>query len=89
MSLVPAEWHNEYLGESDPGEVWTLKVEHDCITIGHPFVVTIDAKQDLDSGDGGNVLICLSPKTAREVATALLVYARFADQSNARIEAER
>lgn len=83
MPIVPHEWTNEYRGESEPGEVWTLEVEHDLMKDGHPFVVTVVARQDDDEGHA-DTCICLCPQKAREVATALLVYAHLAEQENER-----
>lgn len=81
--IVPCEWENEYHGEFDPGESWTLKVEHDRMADGKPYVVTVEAVQG-DEIEQVGLLICLSPGKAREVAAALLVYAHLAEQANDR-----
>lgn len=84
MSLVPHEWENDAVGEGDPDEAWKLGVEHDMMKDGHPFVVTIHGWQEDDEDGRTDFCLMLSPGKAREVATALLVYAHLAEQENRR-----
>lgn len=62
----------------------TLKVENDYFEVHGEQCVVVDA---IDSGDA--VVVCLTPTQAREMASALIVYAFFVDRTNAaRAEAD-
>lgn len=71
-------WEGEFEGWS-----WSLEVEHDRFSTDEPFVVSVGA-MDEDEDGKSETLLCLSPIQAREVAAALLVYANFAEEANAK-----
>jgi len=83
MTLIPNKWVSEFLGETDGGidDEWALCVEHDCMMVGHPFVVTI-VSETREAGKKEETLIAMNPDKAREVAAALLLYAHFAEREN-------
>lgn len=72
---------NRWTGEPEPGESWTAEIEHDRMSGGEPMVVTVWARHH-DGTDDHETLVCATPAVAREMATALRLYADLAEQAN-------
>jgi len=76
--LVPHNW----AGTTDEGVSWRVEIEHDRFSTGEPFVVSM-LVADTDDEGRNEGLATPTPTQARQMATALLVYAHFAEQANA------
>lgn len=74
--IIPHKWTG-----NDDGETWEVVVEHDCMEAGQPFVVTVEVSTET-AGVKVNGFSQLTPAEAREMASALMVYAFFADKEN-------
>lgn len=75
-----------WLWEGEGGDEWTVEIEHDRMNVNDQVTVTILART-VEAGAVDDTLIAASPEQAREMATALLVYAHLADKANARVAA--
>jgi len=62
------------------GDEWSVVVQHDCFEQGGPFLVSLW----IESEDG-SALATPTPDQAREMATALNVYADEAEKATAQI----
>jgi hypothetical protein len=81
---VPHIWNDEI----EPGERWSMEIEHDCMAPDAQFTVTIYAEHRELAQDGSNninkTLVVAAPAHAREMAAALLHYADEAAKENER-----
>jgi hypothetical protein len=80
MTVVPSRWE----GEADAGEVWSVDIEHDLMREDRSFAVTIVSRSEDVDGERAETFVEATPGVAREMATALLVYAHLAEQNEAR-----